>query len=512
MRHALNVAAIDLGAESGRAILGQFDGKKILLSEEHRFPNEPVQLPDGLHWDVLRLFHEIKKGLRATARTARGDLASVGVDTWGVDFGFLDANGSLLGNPYHYRDPRTRGMMEYAFERVPAGEIFARTGIQFMPLNSLYQLIAMLRSGSGISGRGWLGFASTLLFMPDLFAYFLTGRRTTEWTIASTSQMCDPGKRTWARELLERLGVPQHVLTDIIPPGTRIGPLLDSVAEEIGARPVAVAVAGHDTASAVVAVPAGGTPGDFIYISSGTWSLLGAEVGRPYLDDKTARFNFTNEGGVGGAIRLLKNITGLWLVQQCRCAWQRAGEELSYDELTRLAENAPPRVSFVDPDDEAFVNPPDMPEAIRAFCRHSGQPVPQDKGAVVRCALESLALKYRWTLEGLEEILGRRISTIHIVGGGSKNRLLNQLTADVTGRVVKTGPVEATAIGNLLVQVMALGELGNLGEIREVVRNSFAVDTFEPSGTDAEGWEDAYGEFKAFLETSGSRVVKNEKQ
>jgi rhamnulokinase len=494
-----NFLAFDLGAESGRAMLGQFDGERIRLSEVHRFSNGPVRLPDGLHWDVLRLWTEIKCGLALAVQEYGADLASVGLDTWGVDFGLLDRDGALVSNPYHYRDSRTDGMLDEAFRRVPRVEIFEQTGIQFMQLNSLYQLLAMVVGRSPA-----LDIAETFLTMPDLFNYWLTGRKVCEFSIATTTQCYDPRKGDWAIPLLEKMGIPTHIFPEIVPPGTVLGELLPAAAEEVGVSGLPViAPACHDTGCAVAAVPADGA--DFAYISSGTWSLMGAELPEPVINQQSLAFDFTNEGGVGGTFRFLKNIAGLWLVQECRRTWARAasltGEELSYDELTQMAAQADPLQSFVDPDYGEFLKPGDMPARIRAFCRMTDQPVPQSKGAVVRCALESLALKYRWVLERLEEILRRRLEPIHIVGGGTQNRLLNQFAADATGRRVVTGPIEATAAGNVITQAMALGHLGSLEEGRRIVRNSFDVATYEPAG-EAE-WDEAYDRFLAMMEQIG---------
>ena len=491
MAHPLNFLAFDLGAESGRAILAQFDGERIQLSDVHRFSNGPVYLPDGMHWDVLRLWTEIKEGLALFAREQGGDVAGIGLDTWGVDFGLLDRDGALVSNPYHYRDGRTDGMLEEAFRRVPREEIFEQTGIQFMTLNSLYQLLSMVDGRSSA-----LDIAETFLTMPDLFNYWLTGRKVCEFSIATTTQCYDPREGDWARPMLERLGIPARIFPEIVPPGTVLGSLAPSVAEEVGLGSVPViAPACHDTGSAVAAIPAEGP--DFAWISSGTWSVMGAEVTNPVINRKSLAFNFTNEGGVCGTFRLSRNIMGLWLVQECRRTWAHHGEEYSYDELTQMAFEAEPLQAVVDPDHSDFLKPGDMPARIRAYCRETDQPVPQSKGAIIRCALEGIALKYRWVLERVEEMLERRLEPLHIVGGGTQNRLLSQLTADAIGREVVTGPVEATATGNVMMQGIALGHLASLEEGREVVRNSFEVTVFEP-GSRA-GWDDAYSRLLAHL-------------
>jgi rhamnulokinase len=486
--------AFDLGAESGRGVLGLFDGQRLQLDVVHRFPNGPVRTLDTLHWDVLRLHGEMLAALRKCA-AERGGLDALGVDTWGVDFALLGRGGTLLGNPRHYRDPHTEGVMEEAFARVPRAGVFRQTGIQFMRFNTLFQLLALQRDRSPL-----LDAAETLLFMPDLFHYFLTGIKVNEFTDASTSQMLDPATRGWAYGLVKAFGLPTGILGTLVQPGTVLGPLRASVAAETGLTPVpVVAPATHDTAAAVAAVPARGE--SWAYISSGTWSLMGVETREPLLGEAALAANFTNEGGVGGTVRLLKNVMGLWLVQECRRAWERAGTAYSYDDLMRLAGEAQPFVSLVDPDDPSFLLPPDMPAALAAFCRRRGEPAPVDVGATVRCALESLALRYRWVLERLEELTGRRIDTLHVIGGGSQNTLLCQLTADACDRPVLAGPVEATAIGNVLVQAVGLGVLGSLADAREVVRRSFEVRAYSPQKPDA--WHEPYARFRAYLAPAG---------
>jgi rhamnulokinase len=483
--------AFDLGAESGRGVLGLFDGQRLRLEVIHRFPNGPVRTLDTLHWDVLRLHGEMLATLRRCAAD-QGGVDSIGVDTWGVDFALLGRDGTLLGNPRHYRDPHTEDIMETAFGRVPRAEVFRQTGIQFMRFNTLFQLLALQRDRSPI-----LDAAQTLLFIPDLFHYFFTGVKVNEFTDASTSQMVDPAGRTWAYELVKAFGLPGHILGSIVQPGTVLGPLRASVASETGLNPVPViAPASHDTGSAVAAVPAQGK--SWAYISSGTWSLMGAELPAPLINEEVRRCNFTNEGGVGGTIRFLKNIMGLWLVQECRRVWERAGQAYSYEELARLASVAPPFVSIVNPDDPSFMLPANMPAALGEFCRKTGQPVPVEPGPIVRCALESLALRYRWVLERLEELLGHRLDTIHIVGGGCQNELLCQLAADACDRQVLASPVEATAIGNVLVQAIGLGVLGSLAEAREVVRRSFEVRAYTPQHPAS--WAAPYQRFQAFLD------------
>jgi rhamnulokinase len=486
----LKLLAFDLGAESGRGVLGLFDGQRLRLEVVHRFPNGPVRTLDSLHWDVLRLYTEMLQALRRCAAD-HGGVDSLGVDTWGVDFALLGRGNTLLGNPRHYRDPHTEGVMEQAFTRVPRAEVFRQTGLQFMRFNTLFQLLALQRDRSPL-----LDAAETLLFMPDLFHFFFTGVKVNEFTDASTSQMYDPTARGWAYGLLQAFGLPARVLGTIVPPGTVLGPLRPAVATETSLRPAPViAPASHDTGAAVAAVPATGA--SWAYISSGTWSLMGAELPAPLIDERVHRYNFTNEGGVGGTIRFLKNIMGLWLVQECRRTWERAGQAFSYEELMRLATAAPPFASLVDPDDASFILPASMPAAIAEFCRRTGQPAPVEPGAVVRCALESLALRYRWVLERLEELLGRRLDVIHVVGGGCQNTLLCQFAADACNRTVLAGPVEATATGNVLVQAIGLGVLGSLAEAHEVVRRSFEVVPYTPH--DPDKWHEPYRRFLGLI-------------
>jgi rhamnulokinase len=487
-----NLLAIDLGAESGRGVLGSFDGARISLDVIHRFANGPVATLDTLHWDILRLHSEILNALRLAAGR---DVASVGVDTWGVDFALLGRGGTLLGNPRHYRDPHTERAMERAFRVVPREQIYQRTGLQFLRFNTLFQLLALQEARSPL-----LDAAEQLLFMPDLFHYFLTGIKVNEFTDASTSQMLDPMKRNWAYDLIGSFGLPTKMLGTIIPPGTVLGPLRTAVATDTGLVPIPViAPATHDTGSAIAAAPAQGD--SWAYISSGTWSLMGVELPGPLINADTLAANFTNEGGVAGTTRLLKNIMGLWLVQECRRAWEKAGTAYTYEQLVRIAEAAPPFVSLVDPDDPRFLLPPNMPAAIADFCRETNQPPPTELGPVIRCCLESLAFKYRWVLDKLEQLLGKKLEVIHVVGGGCQNGLLCQWTADACGRLVLAGPVEATALGNVLMQAIGLGLIGNLVEAREVVRRSFDVVTYEPRET--ERWDQQWGRFANLVRPAG---------
>jgi rhamnulokinase len=502
---ARNFLAFDLGAESGRAVLGSLDGGRLTLEEKHRFPNPTGRLNGHLHWNLLAQWEELKTGLRRAAGTeGRRDLApakapeihGIGVDTWGVDFGLLNRDGDVLGDPFHYRDSRTDGVMERAFQAVPRDKMFAATGIQFMQFNTLFQVLAMRYANSQL-----LDGAQTLLFVPDLFNYLFTGQRKAEFSIASTSQMIDPNTGTWATGLLEQLGVPTQILPEIVPSGTVLGPLRPDVAAECGVGPIPViAPASHDTASAVAAVPAApgsGSTSDWCYISSGTWSLMGVETDKPLLGEKALRYNYPNEGGVGGTIRFLKNIMGLWLVQECRRHWQKEGYDHGYAELTEMAARSRGFGPVLDPDHKPFGLPGDMPNKIDRFCRDTGQKTPATRGETVRACLESLALAYRRTIDGLEDVLGRKINVIHIVGGGSRNELLNQMTADACARPVVAGPVEATAIGNVLVQAMATGDVKSLEQAREIVRASFEVKRFEPR--DTKQWDEAYGRFRDVL-------------
>ncbi len=477
--------AFDLGAESGRGVIGFFDGDKLRLQDVHRFANQPVRVLDTLYWDTLRLFSELKRGL-AMAVTAHGaDIEAIGIDTWGVDFGLLGADDSLLANPRHYRDHANDGMLEEAFKIVPRDQIFGRTGIQFMQINSLYQLLSMYRSGSPA-----LAAAKTLLFTPDLLNFWFTGVKTTEFSIASTSQMVDPEARTWAMDLIQKYGIPTDILTDIVPTGTPIGSVRADICRETGCAAIPVIATGeHDTASAVVAVPA--TTQSYAYISSGTWSLVGIETPGPRITPETLAANFTNEGGACGTIRLLKNVMGLWLVQECKRTWARAGKDYSYVQLTEMAAAAKPFGALIEPDHTDFLAPADMPAAIHAYCVRTGQTPPETPGEFVRCCLDSLALKYRWVVEKLEVFRGGPIDTIHIVGGGTQNKLLCRLAAEATNRTVIAGPVEATAIGNVLMQALGRGHISSLEQAREVVRGSFELDVYLPEQP-RDAWEAAY--------------------
>jgi rhamnulokinase len=479
-----NYLAVDLGAESGRVIIGTLAEDCLSLAEVRRFANIPVRLPDGLHWDVLRIWSEIKSGIISAVSRNGTPIDSIGLDTWGVDFALLDQKGDLLANPFHYRDSRTDGMYAEAFKRMPRESIFENTGIQFMEVNTLYQLLAMVVCKSPL-----LEVARTFLTIPDLFNYWLTGKISCEFTNATTTQCFDTRQRDWSRQLLKEMGIPEYLFRRVIEPGTVIDNLDPRVANEVGAGGIpVVAPACHDTGSAVVAIPAEGK--DFAWLSSGTWSILGVETDQPVVTDQTLRYNFTNEGGVFGKWRLSKNVMGLWILQECRRTWARHGEELSYDEITSMAAEAKPFQSIIDPDFGGFLHPENMPDQIRKYCRDSGQPEPQDKGALIRIVLESIALKYRWVLERLEEITGTHFERVHIIGGGTKNSLLNQFTADATQCTCLTGPVEATALGNILMQGIALGQIESLEHARDLVRKSFPPSIYLPGKP--EEWDRAY--------------------
>lgn len=472
--------AFDLGAESGRAMLGTLADGKLQLEELHRFLNQPVRLPTGLYWDTLRLFFEMRQGLDVAVRDRHLAILGIGVDTWGVDFGLLGRDGALVDNPRHYRDARNHGAMERMFAQVGRDEIYAQTGLQFMQFNSLFQWHALKLAGSPA-----LEVAETLLFMPDLLNYYLTGVRRAEVTIASTSQFYNPVEKRFCGDMLRRLGLNPAILPPIVQPGELLGPLLDS---EI---PV-FAVAGHDTASAVAAVPVTGSE-PWCYISSGTWSLMGVEWPEPIINARSEELNFTNEVGVAGRIRLLKNIAGLWVWQELRRAWIDEGITYSYDEMTLMASTAKPFSAVIHPD--AFLEPGNMPARIVAHCRENGQQPPETHGEFCRAVLEGLALRYREVLENLESLTGEKIGRIYIVGGGSRNMVLNQFAADATGCEVVAGPTEATAAGNILVQAMGGGAVADLREIRQIVGRSFAVTTVEPG--ERGGWETAYERFRS---------------
>lgn len=495
MLSRLTMIAVDLGAGSGRTMTGCYDGNRLELVETHRFPNEPVTVNGSLYWDILRLYHEMKQGIVKTAGMGYHP-DSIGIDTWGVDYGLLDTNGDQLGNPYHYRDRRTDGMMEAAFEVCPKRQMYERAGLQFMKFNTLYQLMAAKKQQPHLLDK-----AETLLFIPDLLRYFLTGIKSTEYTIASTSQLLDAHTGGWDRDMMDKMGIPSHIFTDITDACTRVGPVRENVLKELNISAIeAIAVGGHDTASAVAAVPASGE--DFAYISSGTWSLMGTESDIPLINDTTFSLSFSNEGGVNRNKRVLKNIMGLWIIQECRRFWTREGQALSFEEMDRLAEESEPFQCFIDPNDDGFFAPGNMPLKVQTYCERTGQRVPKTRGEIIRCVIESLALKYRMVAGELERVRGRKLDTIHVVGGGCRNRLLNRLTADCSGKTVLAGPAEATSIGNILCQLIARGEVKDLGEARRLVWESFPVEVYEPENTGA--WDDAHHQFSKLTRQAGS--------
>ena len=484
--------AFDLGAGSGRAILGSLEeDDRLRITELHRFPNEMKEIRGGLHWDVSALYGEILRGMRICRAALSDSLRSVGIDTWGVDFGLFNKDGGLVEEPFAYRDKRTQGVMEEFFKIIPKERVYELTGVQFIPFNTVFQLYSMVRDESP-----QLTASEDLLFIPDIFNYLLTGAMRSEFTFATTSQLYNPRAGDWEDEIFECLTVPKGLMQEIVQPGTVIGETTEKVCDRAGLDEVpVVAVASHDTGSAVAAVPASGR--DFAYISSGTWSLMGIESREPIISERTLGYNFTNEGGAFGTFRVLKNIAGLWLLEECRRTWSK-GDQLSYEDLIKMAKSAEPFVSVLDPNRPEFLNPPEMPEAIARFCRSTGQTAPRGVAQTVRIILESLALAYLETLEQLREIMDGSIERIHIVGGGSRNRLLCQLTADATGLPVSAGPSEATAIGNVLIQAEAFGRIRSLEELREVVMNSFYLEFYEPDHSSE--WDEAYDRFHGIKE------------
>ena len=494
------MAAVDIGAQSGRVAVGRFDGERLEVTEVHRFANTPLDQGGRLEWDIQTIHRDVVDGLgRAAAAAGTEAVDSVGVDSWGVDFGLLDRNETLIANPVHYRDSRRANAYEAALELVPARELYERTGIQLMPINTVFELAALAAAGDPA-----LEEAATLLLIPDLLHHWLCGSRVTELTNATTTQCYDSREGAWATDLLERLGVPARIFPTVVGPCSPLGPVLADVADATGLHGAqVVAVATHDTGSAVAAVPFR-RPGT-AFISSGTWSLVGAELADPLIDDRTFAANLTNEGGIAGTSRLLRNVTGLWLLHECRRIWASVGEHRSYDELVALAADAPALGSLVDPDDPSFAEPGDMPERIRAFCRETGQAPPEGAPAIVRCILESLALKQAYTVDILRSVTGLTLDEIHIVGGGARNELLCRWTADAAAAPVLAGPEEATMIGNLLGQALALGELSSLEEVREVVRTSFEPNVYQPSG--AADWAEARDRFAALVSRNGVEAL-----
>lgn len=472
------VLAIDLGAESGRVIETSFDGQRITAREVHRFPNAPVRVHQTIYWDVLRLWQEIVTGINQAGSPPH----SISIDTWGVDFALLDRDGNLLANPVHYRDARTDGMMDWVFERFPRRAVFEKTGIQFMQLNTLYQLASLVKNHSPL-----LEAAHTYLALPDLLNYWLCGSKLAEFTHATTTQLFNPLTCEWDRELLDAVGIPAHIFPETVQPGERLG--------DYNGIPV-IAAAAHDTASAVIAVPT--TTENFAYLSSGTWSLLGLELDYPVIDDNAYQANVTNEGGAYGTFTFLKNLAGLWIVQQCRATWQAEGQSYSYDQLAHEAAQAAPFRSFIDPDDPVFLAPGDMPARVREICQRTGQPVPETVGQMTRAVLESLALKYRMVLERLIALTGKQVDRLHIVGGGGRNALLCQMAANAIGRQVIVGPFEATALGNGIVQLISLGALRDIHQAREILSRTQDTITYDPQ--EVETWNEQYQRYRAHLE------------
>jgi rhamnulokinase len=481
--------AVDYGASSGRVMVGAYDGEKLSVEEAHRFSNDPVILEkkngSTMYWDFLRLFHEMKTGLLKAKQY--GPAESVGVDTWGVDYGLLDKSGSLLSNPIHYRDQRTEGMLKKAFEQISRERFYEITGNQFMEINTVFQLMADIEQRSTLLEQ-----AEHMLLMPDLFNYYLSGVMAGEYTIASTTQMLDAREKKWSGEVLSKLGIPENILAPMVMPGTRLGPLRNNLLRELEMKPIdVIAVAGHDTQSAMAAVPA--ETDDFIFLSCGTWSLFGTELDMPIINKCSYDYNITNEGGCGGKTSFLKNIIGLWLIQESRRQWIREGKEYSFGQLETMAKAATPFSSFIDPDAPEFVPAGDVPERIRQYCLRTGQPIPDGIGGIVRCIDESLAMKYRSALDEIRDCTGKSYQAIHLVGGGAQSALLCQMTANACGMPVIAGPIETTVYGNLAMQLLAAGEVSDLKEIRSMIRNSEPIKIYEPQ--DVEQWNEAYEKY-----------------
>lgn len=483
--------AVDMGASSGRLLIGHFDGKRIELEEVHRYMNGPVEMMGSYFWNLPGLWSEVQNGLRIAGEKFGASVESVGVDTWGVDYAYLDKNGKLLGNPYCYRDPRTDGVMEKSFSTVSRDEIFANSGLQFMQINTLYQLIADKQSGSVAQAN-----ADRFLMIPDIFHWLLSGELSNEFTDSTTTQCFDPVKQDWAKEMLAKFGIPTDIFKPVSQPGTVLGQLRSVLADDSGLKGTKVVLPGsHDTASAVMAVPTASQVGstDWAYVSLGTWALMGIESAKPVVNPTVSGFNFTNEGGVGGTTRILKNICGMWLLQECRRVWNQKGRNLDWEDMNKMTREAPALTGFIDPDHRDFLAPTDMPEAIRRFMQRTGQPVPQDDGTVLRVILDSIAMKFRQVLGMCDQISGGKVKTLHIVGGGIRNKLLCQAAANATGCRVVTGPIEATAIGNVMMQAVASGDVAGITEARAVIRDSFDVTEYLPQETGA--WDDAYERF-----------------
>lgn len=484
------VLAFDFGASSGRAMLGSFDGNRIELTEVHRFDNNPVTLLGTFYWDALALFHEIKLGI--TKACAYGEFSSIGVDTWGVDFGLLDKNGDLLQNPVHYRDARTAGMLDKVCKKIGREALYGATGVQLMEINTLFQFYSLAQKYPELLER-----ADCALLMPDLFGYFLTRKKTAEYSIASTTQMLDPAAKNWNRDLLTQLGLPTHLFPDVVQSGTVLGEVSADICEELGIHGVKViSVTGHDTACAVAAVPA--SEEDFIFISCGTWSLFGAELKAPIISNESKCHNITNECGYNGTTTFLKNIIGLWLIQETRRQYRREGKEYSYNDLEKCSVASKPFQYWIDPDAQEFVAPGNIPERIRDYCRRTGQGTPETVGEIMRCIYESLAMAYRYAFEQIQDCTSKKYRVIHMLGGGTKDTLLCKMTADATGCKIIAGPIEATAMGNLAIQLMAQGDIADIAEARRIIRNSF--ETIEYLPQEEEKWREAYGRYRTIIE------------
>lgn len=484
--------AVDLGASSGRVLLGSWTGKKFALKELHRFPNGGVSAPGGIYWDVLRLWSEIKNGVLLANAQGHRHLAGISVDGWGVDFGLLDSSGELLGSPHQYRDPRTDGLVEEVDAKLDLAALYGRIGVQTMQINTLFQLYSLVKNSPKL-----LEIAETLLMIPDLFHFFLSGEKRMEYTEASTTQIFAASTRSWDDEAIEKLPIPGRLFPRIVEPGTILAPLRRSIVEELGLKDVFPVIAGasHDTASAIAAVPS--LDANSAFLSSGTWSLIGVETVEPVTSEQAFHWDFTNEGGADGTVLLMKNLPGLWLVQECQKQWAREGKEYSWSELVGLAEQSQPFAFFLDSEDKSFLNPLNMPEAIRRYCKETGQGLPSTAGEIVRSCLENITYKYRETLDRLESLTGRKLTTVRVVGGGSKNALLCQFTANATGRVVVAGPVEASALGNVMIQAVATGCLPDIATGRDCIAASEDFSVYSPK--DIDQWNDEYGRYTSFL-------------
>jgi sugar (pentulose or hexulose) kinase len=496
MNKTINCSAIDLGASHGKVTIGSFDGDKVRLKEVFRFTHGPVEINNSIYWDVLRLFEKVKKGLGTSHKEYGAGLSSIALDAWGNDFCLLDRDGNLVENPHSYRDPRTDGIMNKSFEMMPREEIYRRTGVQFMQHNTLFQLYSMVLAGSPL-----LNTASTYLMTADLFNFWMTGEKYCEFTNATTTQFFDPFTNSWCKPILDKFNIPSKIMPPIVMPGTMLGTLSDWLCNDLNIPHIPViAIGSHDTASAASAVPA--KNGDYAFLSSGTWSLMGAEVDKPLVSDAGLQHNFSCYGGVCGKYLVWKNIQALWVLQECQRVWEEQGITDTFEGLLMQAEKAAPFKALIDVDDRSFLTPGDFPAVIAGYCKRTGQQPPETRAEIVRCILESLALKYRYTFERLQLVMGRKLGRIHIVGGGSRNGLLNRFTSEATGVQVIAGPAEATSLGNIMLQLITLGEAGSLEQSREIISRSFNTVTYEAKTS--RGWEEAYGRFLKLLD--GNRI------